>query len=122
MKCLEKSPAARYQSARHVADELQRFQSGEPVHARRGDAIYLTLRWLRKNVVVAGISGTAALLLLGLVTVTSLAYLAESQRRVLLEGRVEELESELAKSTTMSQSRGRSDYRTPRNVNETQHR
>ena len=34
MKCLEKSPAARYATAAELADDLDRWQRGEPVRAR----------------------------------------------------------------------------------------
>lgn len=66
MKCLEKDPAARYESARALAEDLARFLDGEPIHARPASLMYKTAKWVRKNPLISGISAVAlaAILLL----------------------------------------------------------
>jgi serine/threonine-protein kinase len=68
MKCLEKERAARYDSARALADDLARFLAGEPVAARATAGVrYRVRKWLqRRRRLVAGIAITAALVAIAL--------------------------------------------------------
>jgi WD40 repeat protein/Flp pilus assembly protein TadD len=63
MKCLRKEPAQRYASALALAEDLNRFQAGRPILARRSSAFERSARWCRRNPVVAGLLASIAILL-----------------------------------------------------------
>lgn len=67
MKCLEKQPAARYESAKALGDDLQRFLDGEPVQARRRALGYVLWRSAKrhKGKVALGVAALAAALTVG---------------------------------------------------------
>ena len=68
VKCLEKDRSARYDSARALAEDLDRFLGGEPVAARPAGAWYRLRKRIQKHrrLVIAGtVAGTLLLLALG---------------------------------------------------------
>jgi serine/threonine protein kinase len=54
LKCLEKSPARRYQTGNELADELQRFLDDRPILARPTSRTEKFVRWCRRNPFIAG--------------------------------------------------------------------
>jgi hypothetical protein len=49
LKCLKKDPRQRYGSAAELADDLERWQRGEPTRARPPSAWQAARYWLRQN-------------------------------------------------------------------------
>ncbi|MFO0948543.1 MAG: hypothetical protein U1D30_21905 [Planctomycetota bacterium] len=49
LKCLRKDPVRRYASGVELAEDLRRFQDGEPVHARLATPMDRSWKWLRRH-------------------------------------------------------------------------
>ena len=62
LKCLQKEPGKRYESAEALAEDLRRFQAGEPIRARRigGPETQAWQAGCRRNPVVAGLLAAVA--------------------------------------------------------------
>jgi tetratricopeptide (TPR) repeat protein len=71
LKCLQKEPSSRYDTAEALADEFNRFLAGLPIRARPIGRLERAVRWCRRNPLVA-VSATLALvfLLFGLAAAT----------------------------------------------------
>jgi len=74
LKCLRKEPERRYASAEALAEDLRRWQAGEPITARPVGRMERTAKWVRRNPGMAGlVTAVAATLLVGTVVATGLA-------------------------------------------------
>jgi serine/threonine protein kinase/WD40 repeat protein len=67
LKCLEKSPRRRYASALALAEDLRRFQAGEPIRARRVGFVERSYRWCRRRPLVAGLMALSSVLAVALI-------------------------------------------------------
>jgi WD40 repeat protein len=67
LKCLRKEPGKRYASAADLADDLKRYQAGEPVRARPTGRVERAAKWARRRPATAALLAVCTLaLLLGL--------------------------------------------------------
>jgi serine/threonine protein kinase/predicted Zn-dependent protease len=61
LKCLQKEPRKRYDSALDLAEDLGRFRSGEPIRARRTPRWERALKWVKRRPMTAALVGVSAL-------------------------------------------------------------
>ncbi len=71
LKCLQKDPARRYESAEALGEDVRRFLAGEPILARPVGRVEKLGRWCRRNPLVAGLTSTVALVLVAGIVISS---------------------------------------------------
>jgi WD40 repeat protein len=108
LKCLDKDPARRYESAAALADDLELWLHGEPIRARpagRGERLWC---WCRRNPVVAGLAAAVAFLLVGGTSVSwYFAVLAQvGEQEALGNAQVAQRRQELAEELRGRAERG----------------
>jgi len=85
LRCLEKSPDKRLDSAHHVADELDRYLAGRPIRSRRLGKAARTWRHIARNPVRSALVALLAIALLGGAAVSSWFAMRASRERGLAE-------------------------------------
>jgi WD40 repeat protein/serine/threonine protein kinase len=63
LKCLRKQPDQRYESALEVAEDLERFLAGKPIHGRPTSTLERAVKWAKRKPAVAAL--TAAVIVVG---------------------------------------------------------
>jgi formylglycine-generating enzyme required for sulfatase activity len=66
LKCLEKEPGRRYASAEELANDLRRWQAGEPIRARPVGRVERALKWAKRRPALAALLGVVLLALVSL--------------------------------------------------------
>lgn len=81
LKCLAKEKNRRFASAAELVEELDRFLADEPIHSRPIGRVERGWRWCRKRPVIAGLTGTLAMLLVAVAIAGPIIAVQQSQLR-----------------------------------------
>ncbi len=85
-RAMARDPAYRYQSAAHLAEDLERCVSGEPIEAKPLSTAYRALQFGRRHrTPLVAIVGTVALTVLGTVAIWTFQSTAEHEAEVVRE-------------------------------------
>jgi tRNA A-37 threonylcarbamoyl transferase component Bud32 len=95
LKCLQKSPAQRFESARALAEDLRRFLANEPILARPVTRLERLAKWARRRPAIAGLLTACTLALIGYGFVAMYLYKSNPDR----------LRAEAAKTTAIADLR-----------------
>ena len=82
LKCLNKEPARRYESAQALADDLARFLGGQTIHARRTPLLERGAKWSRRRPAAAVLMALSVLAVLGLIVWGGVYVERRNQRQV----------------------------------------
>ncbi len=81
LKCLEKDPRRRYASALELADDLKRWQKGEPVQARPAGRLERAAKWAKRRPALAALLLVTVLALVSLTVLSANLVVKEREAR-----------------------------------------
>ncbi len=102
LKCLRKEPETRYASAAELADELVRYEQGEPILARPVGRIERAVKWVKRNPVVTAMAAAVVLALAVGATVSYLKYRDAERQKGIAQGKEKVAKDEAAKAERAS--------------------
>jgi WD40 repeat protein/Tfp pilus assembly protein PilF len=104
LKCLEKEPGRRYETAAALAEDLENWLAGRTIDARPAGSGERFVRWCRRNPWIAGL-GAAALVFLVAGSVASTAFAFRAQANADESGRNAKKAQDNEKSANTERSR-----------------
>jgi WD40 repeat protein len=105
LKAIDKDPNARYQTARELADDLDRFIAGKPIRGRTIGVLGRTGRWCLRKPLLAGSLAMAAVAVVAALAIAARSALREAEHvrvRQELAGQVDSASERLADSRSGS--------------------
>src|SRR5262249_26528204 len=69
LKCLEKDPQSRYPSALELAQDLDRWLTHKPIHARHAGIFGRGRKWVRRNPLAAGLMASLGALAMAVIVI-----------------------------------------------------
>jgi serine/threonine-protein kinase len=91
LKCLHKDPQRRYLTAAALAEDVRRFQRGEPIAARPAGLPERTAKWVRRHPTLAATLAASLLLAVALVLVSLWLAVQQAHERDAFEADLKEL-------------------------------
>jgi len=91
LKCLQKQPKERYQSASELANDLKHFRDGKPTIAKPVTGVRMVAYQLRKHFMLATVSGSIVTLLILATAIVLIAHVRLLDRNFQLELEKDEL-------------------------------
>jgi eukaryotic-like serine/threonine-protein kinase len=91
LKCLSKEPGRRYATAAALADDLQRYDRGESISARRPGRLERVGKWARRRPAGAVLLGAGVLFTTTLIAVLLWSAVLQAKQRNVIEGDLREI-------------------------------